>query len=134
IKGMRVVVRSPAAEQRWDRGDFLPMFEACAKLNFPVCVNAPSRIRELGQIAARLPSLPIHLDHLGIAGPPTTPLTDQTFNALDDVLALARYPNVAIKATCVNNLSREPYPFRDVWQPLLRVIDAFGVDRVMWGS
>lgn len=134
VKGMRVVVRSAASDERWERGDFLPMFTACAKLGLPVCVNAPTKLTDIAGLAAKLPDLPILIDHLGLAGPPTTPLSDKTLEPLDQVIALAKYPNVAIKATAVSNLSREPYPFRDVWQPLLRVIDAFGVDRVMWGS
>ena len=49
-------------------------------------------------------------------------------------LRLAAYPNVAVKATGLPSLSREPYPFRDVWGPLLRVVEAFGCERVMWGT
>ena len=31
-------------------------------------------------------------------------------------------------------LSREPYPYNDIWDPVLRIIDAFGIDRCMWGT
>ena len=31
-------------------------------------------------------------------------------------------------------LSKESYPFADVWPALHRVLDAFGLDRVMWGT
>ena len=31
-------------------------------------------------------------------------------------------------------LSREPFPYRDIWDPLRRVFDAFGFDRCMWGT
>ena len=30
--------------------------------------------------------------------------------------------------------SREPYPFNDIWDPVCRVIDAFGIDRCLWGT
>lgn len=30
--------------------------------------------------------------------------------------------------------SREPYPHRDVWPPLMTMISAFGPERIMWGS
>lgn len=134
VVGMRVVVRSAAANERWDRGDFLPMFTACAELGFPVCVNAPGKLSGIADLAARLPGLPILIDHLGVAGPPTTPLHADTLAPLDDVIGLARFPNVSIKATGVSNLSTEAFPFRDVWQPFMRVVEAFGADRVMWGS
>jgi L-fuconolactonase len=134
VVGMRVVVRSAAANERWDRGDFLPMFTACAELGFPVCVNAPGKLDGIGELAGKLPDLPILIDHLGVAGPPTTALSAETLAPLDRVVELARFPNVSVKATGVSNLSREQFPFRDVWSPLLRVIEAFGVQRVMWGS
>jgi L-fuconolactonase len=53
---------------------------------------------------------------------------------LPEVLALAAAPNVCIKATGVPSLSSRPYPFSDVWPAMHRVIEAFGVERVMWGS
>ncbi len=31
-------------------------------------------------------------------------------------------------------LSKEPFPFKDVWPNLHRIIDAFGPERLMWGS
>ena len=31
-------------------------------------------------------------------------------------------------------LSREPYPFPDIWNPLARVFDAWGFDRCLWGT
>ena len=31
-------------------------------------------------------------------------------------------------------LSGEPYPFRDIWDPLARVFDAWGFDRCLWGT
>ena len=31
-------------------------------------------------------------------------------------------------------LARAPYPFPDLWGPIHKIVDAFGPDRVMWGS
>jgi predicted TIM-barrel fold metal-dependent hydrolase len=31
-------------------------------------------------------------------------------------------------------LSREPYPYNDIWDPVCRMIDAFGIDRCLWGT
>ena len=31
-------------------------------------------------------------------------------------------------------LSREPYPFADIWDPLARVFDAWGMERCLWGT
>ena len=31
-------------------------------------------------------------------------------------------------------LSREAYPFPDIWDPLARVFDAWGFERCLWGT
>ena len=49
-------------------------------------------------------------------------------------MALARYPNVAVKLCGAPLLSAQAYPFDDVWPYLAQLFDAFGFDRVMWGS
>jgi hypothetical protein len=44
------------------------------------------------------------------------------------LLALAAYPNVRVKISGACTLSREPFPYNDIWDPVLRIIDAFGID------
>ena len=53
---------------------------------------------------------------------------------LPQVLALARFDNVAIKVSGACTLSRASFPFADIWNPLRRVFDAFGFERCMWGT
>ena len=50
------------------------------------------------------------------------------------VLALGALPNVSIKITGACTLSREAYPYKDIWDPLARIFDAFGLNRCMWGT
>jgi L-fuconolactonase len=52
---------------------------------------------------------------------------------LPNLLALAAYPNGRVKISGACTLSREPFPYNDIWEPVLKIIDAFGVDRWMWG-
>src|SRR5271167_4017963 len=49
------------------------------------------------------------------------------------VLKLDKRPNAVIKVSRACTLSREPYPFPDIWDPLARVFDAWGFDRCLWG-
>ena len=53
---------------------------------------------------------------------------------LPEVLALAKYPNVAMKATGAPSYSDQPYPFRDIHDNLHRLYDAFGPARWFWGT
>jgi predicted TIM-barrel fold metal-dependent hydrolase len=50
------------------------------------------------------------------------------------VLALAAHDNIAIKISGACTLSHEPFPYKDIWDPLGRIFDAFGFDRCMWGT
>jgi predicted TIM-barrel fold metal-dependent hydrolase len=50
------------------------------------------------------------------------------------VLELAALPNVAIKITGACTLSHRPFPYADIWDPVCRMIDAFGIDRCLWGT
>ena len=59
---------------------------------------------------------------------------DEALEDLDDVLALARHPNLAIKLTGMCSYSTQGFPFADLHEPIARVVDAFGVDRCLWGT
>src|SRR2546429_8763931 len=50
------------------------------------------------------------------------------------MLALAKHPNVAIKATGAPSYSSEPYPYRNIHGHLRRIYDAFGPARMFWGT
>src|SRR5258707_897355 len=52
----------------------------------------------------------------------------------DVVLALAKRPNIAVKASAVTDYSSEPYPFPILHGYLRQVFDAFGPKRMFWGS
>ena len=50
------------------------------------------------------------------------------------MLDLAKRTNVAIKISRACTLSKEPYPFNDIWDPLARLFDAWGIERCLWGD
>ena len=49
-------------------------------------------------------------------------------------LALAKLPNVAVKATGAPGYSTQPYPFKNLHDGLHRIFDAYGPDRFFWGT
>jgi L-fuconolactonase len=53
---------------------------------------------------------------------------------LPGLLALARYPKVFVKCCGTPLVSREPYPYSDVWPHFHRILKAFGPQRCMWAS
>jgi predicted TIM-barrel fold metal-dependent hydrolase len=52
----------------------------------------------------------------------------------DAVLALAKNPNVVIKASSIPQLSGDAYPFKALEPVLRKTYDAFGPERMFWGS
>jgi predicted TIM-barrel fold metal-dependent hydrolase len=50
------------------------------------------------------------------------------------LLALAKYPNVAVKATGQAGYAEDKYPFRSLHPHLHRCFDAFGPERMFWGT
>ena len=44
------------------------------------------------------------------------------------------HANVAVKISGACTLSHQPFPYKDIWDPLGRIFDAFGFDRCMWGT
>src|SRR5260370_40850236 len=83
------------------------------------------------QVAERYPSLKLPIDHLGRAG---RVQDAPAFANLADLLALAKYPNVAVKATGAPSYSSEPYPYRNIQPYLQQIYDAFGPERMFWGT
>ena len=61
-------------------------------------------------------------------------LPDQLEATINQLVACSKYPNVAVKWGHAPRLSREPFPYRDLIAQLGRVVDAFGVKRLMWAS
>ena len=39
-----------------------------------------------------------------------------------------------IKVSGACTLSKEPYPFNDIWDPLAKIFDAWGMERCLWGT
>lgn len=56
------------------------------------------------------------------------------YRNLPQLLALARHPNVAVKATGQAGHALDWYPFRSIYDALHRVFDAFGPRRMFWGT
>ena len=68
------------------------------------------------------------------SGRPSGTKDDAAWANLPEMLALAKFPNVAIKATGAPSYSSEAYPYRNIHGHLKRIYDAFGPERMFWGT
>jgi predicted TIM-barrel fold metal-dependent hydrolase len=107
---------------------------AAQRYDLPVCVFCWDALHIVRDLATRYPDVQLVIDHLGVRQPFAPPPPPNPFAVLDEVLALASFPNVAIKVSGACTLSRQPFPFSDLWEPLGRVYDCFGLERCMWGT
>jgi predicted TIM-barrel fold metal-dependent hydrolase len=107
---------------------------AAARLSLPVNLHIAGRIDQGIELIRRNPDTQIIVDHLGLVQPHEPPVPAEPWAELPKVLTLAAHQNVAMKITGACTLSREPYPYDDIWDPVCRMIDAFGIDRCLWGT
>jgi L-fuconolactonase len=110
------------------------VLSAAASVGMPVNLHIAGRLDQGIEMIRRHPDTQIIVDHLGIVQPHDPPVPDQPWADLEQVLTVARFPNVVMKLTGACTLSKQGYPFDDIWDPVCRMIDAFGVDRCLWGT
>jgi predicted TIM-barrel fold metal-dependent hydrolase len=101
------------------------------KEGIPVALLGGMYLPKFRQIAEAHPKLTMIIDHCGLK---SGAKDAAALEHLDEVVALAKLPNVAMKATGAPGYSTQPYPFRNLHDPLHRLFDAFGADRFFWGT
>ena len=108
-------------------------WSAAEKANVPVMVFAPGQGPALGRIADRHPGA--H-DHRRPHEPDARSASKSIGipAAVEQAVALAKYPNVSCKLSGTPGISEQPYPFADMAPHLKRVFDAFGRERCYWGT
>ena len=131
--GIRVFLRDNASTDPADPA-INRVLAVAATHSLPVNLACTGRLDQAGGLAARNPNTQLVIDHLGLPQPHVPPPPAEPFAALPSLLALAVHDNIAVKVSGACTLSREPFPYRDIWDPLGRVFDAFGFDRCMWGT
>ena len=131
--GIRIFLRDDVSADPADPG-INRVLAAAAQHSLPVNMACTGRLEQAGQLAGRNPNTQLVIDHLGLPQPHEPPAPAQPFADLPKLLALATHDNVAIKISGACTLSHEPFPYKDLWDPLGRIFDAFGFGRCMWGT
>lgn len=100
-------------------------------LGMPFMVYAPNQYDSVRRVAERHPDLRIAICHLGMR---TSLRDDEILPEVDRVIELADLPNVAVKASSLPSFVTDDYPYRSLHGLIERVVDAYGPERVFWGS
>jgi len=131
--GIRIMMRDNVSTDPADPG-LNRVLATAAKHSLPVNMLCWGRLEQTAQLAARNPNTQLVIDHLGLQQPFEPPAPPQPWADLPKVCALAAHDNVVIKISGACTLSHEKFPFRDIWDPLGRIFDAFGFGRCLWGT
>jgi predicted TIM-barrel fold metal-dependent hydrolase len=107
------------------------LFETAVRLGIPVLASCPGRQHLIGKLAEKYPQLPITICHFGL---PTNLRDNEIAQPVADLLALAQFPNIAVKASSLPAFVTDPYPFRSLFPHIKAVVEAYGARRVFWGS
>lgn len=130
--GLRLIFNTPEKQARLEDGSVDWIWQAAERADAPVMLLIPSAVPRVERIAQRFPGLRICIDHLGI---PRGAKDAAAFEHLPQLLALARYTNISVKAgglPAYSSVDAHPHP--SLHGHLRQVYDAFGPERIFWAS
>ena len=131
LLGGRLTFHRPPARQWLTDGTADWVWGQAERVGLPLMIYAPYLTEVIMAVASSHPDLKIIVDHLNLS---TEVRTKDLEPFLRPVFALADHSNVAVKVSALPCYVDEGYPFPSLHRPVRQVIDAFGADRVLWGS
>jgi predicted TIM-barrel fold metal-dependent hydrolase len=108
------------------------LWPAAEKAGIPIMFLTAATLPLFEPIAERHPELTLIIDHMGLS---TQVVKEQKVPlAIDQAVALAKYPNVSVKVSAAPAYSTQPFPFSDMNTYIERLFDAYGPKRCYWGT
>ena len=130
--GLRYSFNRPHMISALTEGRLDWLWEEAEKAGLPVMMLiAIPMAPVIDRIAVRHPALKLVMDHLALT---QGKFDDEAFRDYDQVLALGKRPNIAVKASALPCYTKDSYPYRRLHPQLKRVYDAFGPKRIFWGT
>jgi L-fuconolactonase len=113
-------------------GDADWVWGVAEKAGVPIYIGVShDNVHVIESIAERHPSLRLIFDHMALS---TGAKDEIAFRDLDKLLVAAKRPNLAVKVSALPCYTEAAYPYRNLHTHVRRVYDAFGPQRMMWGS
>ena len=132
--GIRIMLPKEK-ERKFDDPGLDRIARAAVKYDFPVNILFWGNIDVGTKVIDRHPDTRFIVDHLGIMQPRTPEtLAAEPWADLPKVVDLAKRKNAVIKISGACTLSKKPYPYPDIWDPLAKIFDAWGFERCLWGT
>ena len=130
--GLRFTFHRPSLQPLLTEGKADWLWPLAERAGVPIMMTCPFSIMHIAErIAAKHPGLRLVIDHLGLL-PGTRDA--EGFAGFSHLLALARFPNVAVKASALPCYTDDVWPYRALHGYLRQAFDAFGPQRLFWGT
>lgn len=130
--GLRFTFHTAQMEPLLTEGHLDWLWGEAEKHQVPLMVLVPPRLLPaIQKVAEEHPDLKLTLDHMSI---PKGKQDDGAFAHIDELVKLAKSPNIAVKATSLPHYTTDAYPHKLVHPYLREIIGAFGAKRVFWGT
>jgi L-fuconolactonase len=130
--GLRFSFHTPLLRQPFLDGRFDWVWGEAERAGLPIMVLLhQAYLERLLPVIEAHPGLRLVIDHLGLA---SGEKDAHAFRDIDKLLALARFPNVAAKASALPSYTSEAFPYAGLHPYLRRVHQAFGARRMFWGT
>src|SRR5215472_14995754 len=131
--GIRIIMTKESKKEPNDPG-FERIIRAAVKQDFPVNVLFWGNVDAGAALIDRYPDARFIIDHMAVMQPNVPPAPPEPWADLPKVVDLAKRKNAVIKISGACTLSKQPYPYPDIWDPLKRIFDAWGFERCLWGT
>ena len=128
--GLRYAFTQPHQASWMTDGTMDWLWPAAEKAGIPIALMASNYLPQVGQIAERHPGLKLLIDHYARV---RDGKDDAAHGNQPALLALAKYPNVAVKCTGAPGNSSQPYPYRNIHKYTQQIVEAFGPERSLLG-
>ncbi len=111
------------ADRLWDEAE---------KADVPIMLMVThQQIPLIDRAAERHPNLRLAICHCAF---PTGKKGEEAFRDFDMLLPIARRPNVMVKVSALPSYAPDDYPYRSLHPFIRKVYDAFGPQRMFWGT
>ncbi len=131
-QGVRIHLVEPGRTEKVCAGAHDDVLAAAARAGIPVQFLArdASQLDAAWHVARHFDGLKVVIDHLCHPDPSHAP----DYTPWAPFFGLASYPAAYVKVSLQVNCSKAAFPFADLHGFQRRTLEAYGVDRCMWGS
>ena len=129
VRGNRVSAGWPADDSVLK--EHRRLWEAAHRLDVVICALLnPPNCRSLAKLMEEFPDVPVVLDHCANLRASDFPDSEN----LKTVLSLSRFENLYAKLSFIVTGSEEEFHYRDMFEMVRQIIDAYAPERCIWGS